>query len=132
MSSPEKQSIPEQIYAATFVREGKQLPHAPGLQRSLCADRAASQWVTVTGYHEARPPPQVTCIHPAELGRVGVEGQPVGQAQVALHEDPPVCAVQVGSFDFGAISVPVRPVKVPGGGQRRERRAGVSARGKST
>lgn len=63
----------------------------------------------------------VTCIHPAELRRVGIKCQPVGQAQVVLHENPPVCAIHVGSFNFGAISVPVGPIKVPGGGKGRER-----------
>ena len=57
----------------------------------------------------------ITCIHPAELRRVGIEGQPIGQAQVILHQDPPVCAIHVGSFNFGVISVPICPIKIPGG-----------------
>ena len=57
----------------------------------------------------------ITCIHPAKLRRVGIEGQPIGQAQVILHQDPPVCAIHVGSFNFGVISVPICPIKIPGG-----------------
>lgn len=57
--------------------------------------------------------PTSACVHPAELRRVGIERQPVRQAQVLLHENPPVRPIHVRSFNFGAISVPVRPVKIP-------------------
>ena len=51
---------------------------------------------------------------PVSLCMVRIEGQPIGQAQVVLHQDPPVCAIHVGSFNFGVISVPIRPIKIPG------------------
>lgn len=76
----------------------------------------------VTQFQAQEPGPRlsITCVNPAELRGVGIKGQPVGQAQVVLHKDPPVCAIHVGSFNFGAVSVPICPIKVPGGERGRE------------
>lgn len=73
----------------------------------------------------------VTCVHPAELRQVGIERQPVRQAQVLLHENPPVRPIHVRSFNFGAISVPVCPVKIPRRGKGRERGRGVTTVGET-
>lgn len=110
-----------EIYAAMFVQERRTVILCPfpvtdpvDIQIVL----AHSEWQQLFG-HKKRgcSNPRSTCIHPAELGWVDVKGQPVGQAQVILHQDPPLGAVHVGSFNFGAISVPVRPIKVPRGGK---------------
>lgn len=59
-------------------------------------------------------PVGLTCVCPAQLLGVLVEGQTVGESQVVSHEDDPIGPVHVRHLDFRPVPVPVRPEQLPG------------------
>lgn len=53
---------------------------------------------------------QLTCVGPAQLLAVLVEGQAIGETQIVFDQDDPICPVHVGHLNFRPVPVPIRPV----------------------